>query len=357
MGHEFIYIMPVLFSSAFSWPSVGGLESSCKMNQPTSRLNIPLFQLPWPGACASNASQIEEQMIAWAEKYDLLINKSLRERVARTKYGWLAARCYPNAGLELLQTIADYFIWFFLADDLFVDRVDTFTTDTLTNLTAMINVLDFDRAGSKPVYGELAWLDVCQRLRKLMPLQNFERFANGMRLWATAAGLQILNHLQAKSIGIAEYETIRRHTSGMNPCLALADVANMGPTESNEFYDPEFQSLCCRANNIVCWSNDIQSLEVEILQPGQFRNMVVIYASQGLTLQEAVDCTATRVNNEISQFMQVADNVFPRASVAGQGLIDGFKFWIHGYQDWVIQDTKRYSAQFAAIDADDRFVL
>jgi hypothetical protein len=320
-------------------------------------LRIPVFTLPWPEACSPDVVLIEGQMIVWADEHDLFVNDAYRERVIRTRYGWLAARCYPNAGRELLQAIADYFVWFFLADDLFVDRVETVTPDTLRNLTAMIDVLDFDSAGPQPLYGELAWLDVCRRLRRLLSAEHFERFAQGMRLWATTAGLQILNHLQSRSVGIRQYETIRRHTSGMNPCLALSDAANSGAVEPNEFYHLDVQTLCRHANNIVCWSNDIQSLGVEARQPGQFRNMVAIHAAEGHTLQESVDYTAARVDTEIAQFVQLSEAIIPNAGTRLCGLIDGLKYWIRGYLDWVAQDTLRYAAAFAAGDADDRGVL
>lgn len=321
-------------------------------------LQIPIFKLPWPEKCSPNVHLIEARMLDWAEKHGLFAEgTSYKERVKRTRYGWLAARCYPNAEGELLQVIANYFVWFFLADDLFVDRVERVTPDTLRNLTAMIDVLDFNNASPQPVYGELAWLDVCRQFGRLLSAESFERFAQGMRLWATTAALQILNHLQSKPAGIRQYETIRRHTSGMNPCLALSDAANRGSVDPNEYYHPDVQRLCRHANNIVCWSNDIQSLGIEMRQPGQFWNIVGTYASSGLTMQESIDYTAERVYTEINQFQRLADAITPGASSQLSGLVEGFQYWIRGYMDWVVHDTKRYAMEFAAGDADDRGVL
>lgn len=320
-------------------------------------LRIPTFRIPWPEACSPDAEVVETQTIAWAESHGLFANYVYRERVERTRYGFLAARCYPNAQRELLQIISDYFLWFFLADDLFVDRVDTITSDTLRNLTAMIDVLDFDRTGIEPVYGESAWLDVCRRFRSLLSAEHFERFAQGMRLWATTAGLQILNHLQDVPAGIRQYQTIRRHTSGMNPCLALSDAANKGPVDPDIYYRFDVKRLRLCANNIVCWSNDIQSLGVEIRQPGQFWNMVGAHAAAGHSLQESVDYTATRVNTEIGEFIRLAKAIRVNAGVQLCGLVDGLEYWIRGYMDWVMQDTKRYAPEFAANDADDRDVF
>jgi hypothetical protein len=321
-------------------------------------LQIPMFDLPWSEKISPIVHIIENHMLDWAERFGLFpSNAAYRDRVKRTRYGWLAARCYPNADPDLLQTIANYFVWFFLADDLFVDRVERVTLDTLRNLTAMIDVLDFDDASPQPVYGELAWLDVCRRLRRRLSAESFERFAQGMRLWSTTAALQILNHLQSKPAGIRQYETIRRHTSGMNPCLALADAANYGAVDPNEYYHSDVQRLCRHANNVVCWSNDIQSLGIEICQPGQFWNMVGTYAASGHTVQEGVDYTAERVRAEIVSFQQLSDKILPGASPKLCGLVEGLEYWMRGYMDWVAKDTKRYAIEFVANDADDRNVL
>ena len=85
--------------------------------------------------------------------------------------------------------------------------------------------------------------------------------------------------------------------------------------------------------------------------------MVVIHAAQGYTLQESVDYTAARVNEEIAQFVQLSNAITAHASKNLRGLIDGLKYWTRGYLDWVAQDTQRYAAAFAGGDADDRGVL
>ncbi|PHH91426.1 hypothetical protein CDD83_520 [Cordyceps sp. RAO-2017] len=293
-------------------------------------------------------------MMEWAVKQGLLEDDNLRQQAARGHYGFLISRCYPNAEYELLQAIANYFIWFFLCDDLFIDRVESVTSETLRNLTSVIDVLDFDSARPEPVYGELAWLDICRRFRRLLDAEHFERFAQGMRLWASSAGLQILHHLRAESIGMREYRTIRRHTGGMDPCTSLQDVANHGPIDASEFHDYDIQKLRHYANNVVCWSNDVHSLIVEAYQPGQFRNMVTIRAAEGFTLQESMDYVAACVEAEIARFVELSNAILPHANTRVAGMIAGLQDSMRGYQDWVEQDTLRYAPEFIMNDADDR---
>ncbi|GFZ94701.1 hypothetical protein GCM10011408_13320 [Dyella caseinilytica] len=301
--------------------------------------------------------QLERGMISWAETHGLFLGEDHRRRVLRTRYAWLAARCYPRAERHLLQTIANYFVWYFLVDDMFVDRVDITSPRTLPQLTAMLDVLDFNRLGAEPIYGEAAWLDICQHLRQLLPAEHFQRYANGMRLWASTAGLQILNHLNEQPAGLSAYMAIRRHTSGMNPCLDLADSANAGPLPAAEYYRSDVQQLRLHANNIVCWANDVQSLDIEMKQPGQFWSMVAVEALRHGSLQKGVDHTAARVRAEIHQFLSLATTVEQGADRLLRGFITGMKDWVSGYFDWVAHDTQRYDAAFAEQDADDRQLL
>ncbi|MCP3163768.1 terpene synthase family protein [Myxococcus qinghaiensis] len=322
------------------------------------QLRIPTITFPWAGECAPDVEPLEQEARQWAARHGLIPSEQYLARITRTKYGWLAARCYPHADRELLQIIADYFTWFFITDDLFVDRVETISRETLPNLTAMLDVLDHNRLGASPVFGETAWLEICQRLRHRLSGEHFERFAHGMRMWASTAGLQIVSHLvEEPSSAIRPYEAIRRYTSGMNPCIDLIDTANAGPLPADEFHRPEVLGLRLHTNNVVCWSNDMQSLPMEARQPGQYRNMVILHAAQGHTLQEGIDYTFEKVRAEIDAFQQEASQVEPHASKRLRGFITGMREWMRGYQDWVDLDTQRYSQQFLEQDANDSGVL
>ncbi|RAH61168.1 terpene synthase metal-binding domain-containing protein [Aspergillus piperis CBS 112811] len=319
-------------------------------------IKVPIVHIPWAGDSA-DVLLLEASMLDWADQKGLLVDVAYRERVKRSRYAWLAARCHPKAAPELLSVISKFFVWLFVVDDLFLDRVDIVTPNTLSNLTAIINVVNFNCARPEPVYGELALLDICQSLRQLLSAEHFERFAQGIKLWATTAGLGILYHLQERPVGVSQYESIRRHTSGVESCLALADASNCGPISSDEFYRLNVQELRRYTNNIVCLANDIHSSIVESRQPGHFWNMVHIRAADGYTLQESLDHTVASVYEELERFQKLEHHILQDATPQLCGLVNGCKQWIRGYVDWVALDTKRYQAAYAVGDADDRNVL
>ncbi|MDN7439597.1 hypothetical protein QZM64_10560, partial [Burkholderia cepacia] len=60
---------------------------------------------------------------------------------------------------------------------------------------------------------------------------------------------------------------------------------------------------------------------------------------------------------EISAFVLCADALAQHADTRVRGLVDGCRYWIRGYLDWVARDTQRYTAAAAAGDADDRGLI
>ncbi|NVJ26240.1 sesquiterpene cyclase [Myxococcus sp. AM011] len=320
-------------------------------------IRIPTFTFPWAGACSPYVESVEHEAMQWALRQGLIPTEQYLARLTRAKYGGLVARCYPHADRELIQIIADMNYWYFISDDLFVDRVETITRDTLPNLTAILDVLDLNRPGEKPVFGEAAFLDICQRLRRRLSPEHFDRFAQGIRMWASIAGLQMVCQLLEEPLAMRPYEAIRRYTGGMIPSLALSDAANAGKVPPDEYHRPDVLSLMLHTTNAVCWANDIQSVALEVRQPGQFRNMVILHAAQGHTIQEGIDYTARKVYEEIDAFQREASQVEPHASKELRGFITGMRDWMRGYQDWVDLDTQRYSQQFLEQDANDSGVL
>lgn len=320
-------------------------------------VRVPVITFPWQGACSPDIELLEKTMLAWASRYGLILTAKHRDRVERAKYASFAGRSFPHAGPELLQAITDFTAWLFIIDDHAVDRVDPLNETTLSQLTAVLDVLDLDAASPEPVFGERALLDLCRRLRRLLSPEHFARFAHGIRMWAGSAGLQIVAQLLGKPLALRSYRAFRRHTGGVNPSMALIDAANAGPLTPEEYNRPAVERLRLHVNNISSWANDLHSLHTEAREPDQSRNMAMIYAGQGHSLQEGIDYTARQIHAEISAFQQEAAVLERDASHELRGFISGLREWLSGYQDWGDQITHRYLAEYAEQDASDQELL
>ncbi len=290
-------------------------------------------------------------MLGWASQQGLILTAKHRARVERAKYASFSGRSFPHAGPELLQALTDFTAWLFIIDDHAVDRVDPLNEATLSQLTAVLDVLDLDEASPEPVFGERALMDVCRRLRSLLSPEHFARFAHGIRMWAGSAGLQIVAQLLGKPLAMHPYRAFRRHTGGVNPSMALIDAANAGPLTPEEYNRPSVERLRLHVNNIASWANDLHSLHTEAREPDQGRNMAMIHAAQGHSLQEGANYTARQIHAEISAFQEEAAVLERDASKELRGFISGLRDWLIGYQDWGDHITHRYRAEYAEQDA------
>ncbi|GGA48067.1 terpene synthase family protein [Dyella nitratireducens] len=316
-------------------------------------LNMPNLYYPWASACSPHAPFVEAHMQQWLTQHGLVPNEHYRARLARAKFGWLAARCHPYASMERLQTIANFYAWYFLIDDWFVGHTEKVSTYTISNLTAVIDVLDSSRTGEEPVYGETAWADLCRDLRSNMADAQFDRFAHAMHLWVGMAGLRMLEHTHAQAPQPHRHEAILRHAGGLYPCFYLIDFANDLPLSTDEHDRPNVQQLRRHTNRIVCWSSDVQHLGMDIRQSAPRRNAVALYTSQGYSLQHSVDRVSERIRTELEAFLRTATVVKENAGPALSHYISGLKHWMSGYRDWLAAQhgTRPFAEPDAAITA------
>ncbi|MFI1256167.1 terpene synthase family protein [Streptomyces netropsis] len=152
------------------------------------------------------------------------------------------------------------------ADDAHVDRVERDSGRFGLAITRILDVLDHDRpqdADAEDAW-ERAFIDICERLREVLPHHVFRRFADGMRLYLMSAAWMILRHSCSETLRIREYKAIRRYIDACAPCVALLSLE----IDEADYTDPRLYRMYQHAANVVDWSNDVLSLFVEARQPG-----------------------------------------------------------------------------------------
>jgi Terpene synthase family 2, C-terminal metal binding len=99
------------------------------------------------------------------------------------------------------------------------------------------------------------------------------------------------------------------------------------------------------ANNVICWSNDIVSLDKEIAR-GEVNNLVIVLQQeQNLTLQESVDRVGDMVEDQIHLF-EDAERQLPGLDSDldndVQKYVAGLRAWMRANLDWSAE-TARFS--------------
>ncbi len=246
-----------------------------------------------------------------------------------------------------MRLTADYLCWLFLFDDAYVDRVERDSNRFGRAITTILDVLDHDAPHRAEGAWDGAFIDICERLRTVLPHQVFRRFADGMRLYLMSAAWMILQHSYSETLRAREYKAIRRYIDACAPCVALLSL----DVDEVDYTDPRLYRMYQHAANVVDWSNDVLSLFVEARQPGQFWNLVLTQAATGLTLQESVETTVRLVQDEVRAFQALEQTV--TCGPAARRYVSELGRFMRGIYDWSTIDSKRYNPGHAAEDADD----
>ena len=305
---------------------------------------LPTFRFPWPTRCHVGVASIERETTDWAIRYRLVSGERGWEALRNAKFGYFSARCYPDADRDVSQIDADFFTWFFLFDDAYVDRAEPGSPQVLPAITAALDVLDGGRSRNEDIVEATAFADVCHRLRHRATHAQYQRFAQAMRLYLNSLTFLVLMNNREQPPTMAEYEAVRLYSGGVQCVQALIDVGRPVPLADEDFNHSDVRRLARCMGNAVTWLNDLHGLEVEAEQPGVAWSMPLVHAAHGNSLQEGVDYTVRRIAAEIAEFEMVAERILPGASLELAYFIDGLRLGMAGYQEWVEVDTRRYSS-------------
>lgn len=313
---------------------------------------LPAIELPWASSLHPDVQDMHVLLGDWCERHELFRDDAERNRYAGYRFAWLAARCFPRADRQLAQWTADFLLWFFLFDDTTADRVETAEQATImvARLAAVLDVVDLDQLGEKPVHAEAAWMDLCARLRSLMPTdEQYQRWANAMRMWFLSLAMQVFDQINTSRPDPRSYMSYRRYSGGLKPPFAIVDVANAGPITPDEYHQPKARLLDMYAHNVVAWANDVLSSPAEVREPAT-RSLVIVVkdAEPRRSWQEVVNLAADRTNAEIAKFAELAEVVRRTASPQLCGWIDGLQDWMTGTVNWSLFDSARYGHTEAA---------
>lgn len=260
------------------------------MNAPR-RLQIPIFHWPWPARCSPHARLLDQPVTGWV-------------------------------------------------DDVVFDQPHPPAPQTLAAVAAIFDVLEQAAASTTTFFAEPAWRDLCRQFKQFLGVKRLQHFSHGIRMMYGSTALLLVGYLHALPLSVSHYETLRRYRIGLIPSFELSGIR--ADLQLRDRYSPAVQQLTAHANNIISWSNDRYSLGDELEQRGRYENIVIAYASQGCTLQEAISRVSDRMRNEFAHFSALCTLLSQRNSAPLNAYMRDLQTWIVGHQLWMQDDTARY---------------
>ncbi|OJA19105.1 hypothetical protein AZE42_10031 [Rhizopogon vesiculosus] len=266
--------------------------------------------------------------------------------------GELSAACYPDADAFHLRVIADFINWLFVMDD-WLDEFDVDGTWGMRDccISAFRDPVNFQ---TETLTGKMC-KSYFSRFMQTGGPGCTERFIHTMDLFFIAVAKQADDRVKGHTRDIESYITVRRDTSALKPCFALIEYAARIDLPDEVMSHPVIMAMEEAINDVVTWSNDLFSYNVEQSRRDTHNIITVLMCEQGLDLQSAVDYIGQLCKASIQRF---EDN---RAILPSWGeeldrqvtiYIDGLQNWIVGPLHWSFDSTRYFGKDGHAVKRD-----
>jgi 5-epi-alpha-selinene synthase len=308
-------------------------------------LVLPALYCPFPSAVNRHAAAVQDETLAWVRHFQLVRREAAYQRFHAAKFGWLAARAYPRADFDELALVSAWNVWLFMLDDQCDEGGIGKDPEQLRILFA--GLLDILRRPSvDPAPGSLASSlhDLWRRMSARATAAWRHRFTRDAGDYFTACLWEATNRAEGRTPSVRDYIAQRPLTGGLITDVDLIDLTEHIDLPDDVRAHAVLQRLTSMANNVVCWSNDIISLEKE-LRHGDVHNLVLaIQHERRCDLREAVDHAATLHDDEVRGFLTLERQIPSWGAAIDRDLaryVSVLRSWMRGNLDWA-HETGRY---------------
>ncbi|KDQ58781.1 hypothetical protein JAAARDRAFT_47108 [Jaapia argillacea MUCL 33604] len=272
------------------------------------------------------------------------LNEERRTAFRGLKAGFLTSMCYPGAGYPQLQVCCDFMNLLFHLDDITDDldhRGARSVRDEVMGCLVQPETFRYSaRVGkmTKDYWGRLTTTSAPGAERRF--IETFDAFF-------LAVYQQAIDRKNGVVPDLESYIDLRRDTSGCRPCWALIEYAYNLDIPDEVMNHPLIQSLGDAANDLVTWSNDIFSYNVEQARGDTHNMIVVVMREQGLSLQESIDFVGYMCQQSIDRFVEDRAQLpswGPAVDTALQIYVDGLADWIVGSLHWSFESTRYFGS-------------
>ncbi|KAF9256050.1 terpenoid synthase [Marasmius fiardii PR-910] len=324
-------------------------SASASLQSGTTKFQLPdlISQCPFDLHVSRHRKQVTTETRKWLSKNNENIEKVLH-KYDEMKCGWLTAMTYPGAAYPQLRVCNDFLAWIFHYDNLSDDmdaKGATTMADTVMN--ALYHPGRYTCAG----LGNLT-RDYWKRLIQTASPGTHRRFLETMSPYLQGVVEEADDHTTGARVHTLESNiALRRATSGMllsfwtKPSFVMIEYAYNLDLPDEVMDHPLILSLECAAGDLVAWSNDIYSFNVE-QSKGQNHNMVTVAMNEfRCDLQTAMDHIGKLCMESMDRFVRERSKLpswGPQTDQQVNIYLDGLADWMAGNIHWSFKSHRYF---------------
>jgi hypothetical protein len=311
-------------------------------------VTVPDIDCPFPVAVSPHLGYARTRLAEWIGRTGLVRGAAELARFAGADFAWFAAAVHPGAGADRLALMAEWFAWLFLIDDQLDGRGLGTDLARAGRLRARLRDVLAGRAAVGPA--ALALADLWRRTRVEASGAWRSRFAAHLdRCLHLATTWEAYNRLHGIVPDERSYIPNRRHTGAIYVCMDLIEIVEEVEVPSRVYRAPEFADARDAACDVVCWTNDVYSLEKERAL-GEVHNLVrVLEWHRGWPTATACAYVSAAIGTETARYTGLERRLlhaYPAHGPVLRAVTAGMRSWISGNNEWS-RRTHRYASREA----------
>ncbi|THU99637.1 terpenoid synthase [Dendrothele bispora CBS 962.96] len=280
---------------------------------------------------------------AWIDQYRKFVcGPKMRAFMDNCNFELSNAYCYPHADEPGLRAATDLHNILWLYDE---------TTDIESGAGAQRAAIIVHRTLREPDFDDGSW--ICHMMRdfrinhvdKAGP-NVARRFIDNFCSYVEAVGTEAVLREKNQVLDIPGYVKFRREAGAVRTCFDLVEYSLRIDLPQTVHDDPVFISGYNAAMDLIFWTNDLLSYNMEQAKGHSGANVVtVIMKSKEIDIQSAVNFLAGYCEALTAQLLESRrilslrpDPVFNKNAVR---VIDAFGNWVRGVNQWSFA-TERY---------------
>ncbi|MET3877673.1 hypothetical protein [Chitinophaga sp. OAE865] len=307
---------------------------------------ISCVTIPGKSRINSCYEDTQNDTLKWVQKFDMAPRFKPLSWYSRARFGFQAAREYPDASYAQVTLAGDLLSWLFTVDD----SCDRGSADEGTALEMRRQLEIFTTILSGKYIEDdnslsIALKDILHRFREISSPFLYRKYCMHMTDYLNECFFEIDMQIDGLMPSIGRYYKERPYTGFyiMFPLVAIFEKLDL----PDEVYDHSvIGEIELVLNLLGCLSNDLHSIarEAKLEKPG-FNLIFIAQKELNLSHDAAVQYVINEHKKHLRRFKQLRRELPHWGEYIDEQVdryIDGLYTIVRGYDDWAVIDTGRY---------------
>ncbi|KAI9060972.1 terpenoid synthase [Trametes sanguinea] len=299
---------------------------------------------PLVGSTNPYYEQAAAESSAWVKSFNILSERKLAFLLQGSSE-LLVSHAYPYAPYEQFRTCCDFVNLLFVVDEVSDDQNGK---DARRTGEVFLNVMRYPDWDDGSALAQMT-REFKHRLLASCGPNSYRRFLMHCDEYVNAVAREAEYRERGQVLDLESYQTLRRENSAIRVCFGLFEYALGIDLPDLVFQDEQFMTLYWAAADMVCWSNDVYSYNMEQAKGHTGNNIVtVLMQDKGIDLQAASNLVGAHFAQLMNRFVETKQRLPSFGAAVDDPVlkyIEAMEHWVIGNLEWSFESQRYFGAE------------